>query len=476
MPEAKKIGLVSLGCAKNLIDSELMMGLLKDSGYELTSRKEQADVLIVNTCSFIGPAKEESIDTILEMAQMKDQGNCKALVVAGCLAQRYPQELLDEMPEVDAVLGTSDFPQIVSIVERVLEGQRVKEVGKPAYQYDRDLPRLPAHPGLSAYLKISEGCDHTCTFCIIPALRGMHRSRPPEAIEQEARALVAAGVRELNLIAQDTTAYGMDLDGKRHLADLLRRLDGIEDLAWMRLLYAYPTLVTPDLVEAVANLPRVAKYVDIPLQHASDRVLKAMQRGGNRALYLELVRRFREAVPDIVLRTTFIVGFPGETEEDFEELLDFMRQARFDNVGIFTYSQEEDTPAGERKDQIPEEVKQGRRDRAMALQQKIAFERNQRWVGQTLPVLIESVEDGRVIGRIPGQAPDIDGVTLLHVRRSGRGAEAGAGAQASAGTGAAAVLRPQTLATVRITGVAGYDLVGDVVLAAEADSIPLRVL
>ena len=441
MPEQSlKVGMVSLGCAKNLVDAEHMLGLLKGAGYELTNQQAEADVLVINTCTFIGPAKQESVDTILELAEMKKRGRCRALVVAGCMAQRYPADILKELPEVDAVIGTGDFPQIAQVVERVLGGDRVQQVGKAAYQYDAELPRVPTRPGLSGYLKISEGCDHDCAFCIIPRVRGEHRSRPFDALEHEARQMVAAGVRELNLIAQDSTAYGMDRDGRRQLPELLRRLNGIDDLAWMRILYAYPTLVDGHLIEAMATLPKVAKYLDIPLQHASDRVLHEMRRGGNRKLYEDLLRRLRAAVPDITLRSTFIVGFPGETEADFEELLGFLRQARFDNVGVFAYSQEEDTTAGERPDQIPDEVKQSRFQRAMAVQQEIAFEAARRWVGQTVPVLVESVRGKRVTGRIAAQAPDIDGVTLL------RGE----------------AFTPQTVVTARITGTKGYDLVGEV--------------
>lgn len=446
LPPGTKVALASLGCAKNLVDAEQMLGLLRFSGAELTTDREQADVIIVNTCSFIGPAKEESIETILDLARYKETGRCKVLVASGCLAQRYVAELQAELPEVDAFVGTGDYPRIAEVVQAALRGEKVTSVGRasgqPAQPYPEDLPRILSASGPSAYLKISEGCDHHCTFCIIPHLRGDMTSRPIESIVAEAEALAASGVKELVLIAQDSTAYGMDLYGKPRLADLLTALGEVKGIQWVRVMYAYP-VHAERLIPAMAATPNVAKYLDMPLQHGSDKVLREMQRPGGSARIRELVAKLREGVPGLVLRSTFLLGFPGETEEDFQQLLSLLREIEFDHVGMFTYSQEEGTPAGERPDQVPEEVKQERFRRAMEVQQPIAFAKNKARVGQTLPVLIEKqVGPVRFQGRWEGQAPEVDGHVVVDVPE-------------------AASLRVGDLVPVRITHSRGYNLVGE---------------
>lgn len=438
-----KVGFISLGCAKNLVDSEVMLGLLKGRGYVITSDPAAADVLVVNTCGFIGPAKEESVDAILEAARHKQQGRCQALVVAGCLAQRYRGELMAELPEVDAFVGTADYPQIATVVASVLEGRRVTAVGDPSEISDWDFERVLATGGHTAYLKIAEGCDCACSFCIIPRLRGRHRSRSIASLTGEARRLAAAGVRELVIVAQDTTCYGVDLAGRPLLAELLRHLAAIDDLQWLRLQYAYPTRITPELIETIADEPKVVRYLDMPMQHGSDRMLRLMNRAGSRDRYLRLIETLRGAVADLTLRTTFIAGHPGETEADFAELLSFIRAIEFDHVGVFAYSQEEDTPAGARADQVPAELRQERRDRAMAVQQPIALRRGRALVGRTVPVLVEARSEshsGVYIGRGPHQAPEIDGQVYF---------------------AAASRLQPGDMAAVTITGVQGYDQVGE---------------
>lgn len=431
-----KVGLVSLGCAKNLVDSEVMLGLLGQAGFAITTDELDADVLIVNTCGFIGPAKEESIEAILKLARAKKEGRCHALIVAGCLGQRYGRELVAEIPEIDAIVGTGEVGNIAGIVGEVLAGRSILAVGRPEYLYDHTAPRLLATPGYTAYLKIAEGCDNRCSYCVIPDLRGRYRSRRPESVLQEARILAGAGVREIILVAQDTTRYGQDLGGRPLLPDLLRRLGSIDGLCWIRVLYAYPSRITPELIEVLANEERVCKYLDIPVQHASPRVLREMNRPDDPERVLEVIRRLREAVPGIALRTSLIVGFPGETERDFQRLLDFLGEARFDHAGVFVYSREEDTPAGARADQVPEEIKRERYRLAMFLQRRIARERARSLVGNEVEVLVEKAsKQERCIGRTYRDAPETDG--RIHV----------------AGPGS-----PGQFIRALVTGVRGYDL------------------
>jgi ribosomal protein S12 methylthiotransferase len=436
-----KIGFLSLGCPKNLVDGEVMLGIARDAGHELTADPSDADVLVVNTCAFIDKAKQESIDAILEMAQHKKDGNCSRLVVTGCLAERYRDELRKEIPEIDAVLGTGEVPQILDAIGA--SGSRLATSGSaipltffpsskatssasqppaanrqplPTYIYDADTPRLLTTPRHFAYVKIAEGCDYTCAFCIIPTLRGGYRSRTTDSIVREARGLAARGVRELLLISQDTTFYGVDRGERGALARLLRQLNAIDGLAWIRLLYLYPTTITDDVLEAMAECEKVCRYVDLPLQHASAAVLRRMRRPGNRKTYDRLLNRIRERVPGVTLRTTLIVGFPGETEADYAELEGFVTDTRFDHVGIFTYSHEEGTRAFALPDDVPAAVKRRRRNGLMARQKKIVAAAQKARIGAEVDVLVDgpSPEHALVLqGRLEGQAPDIDSVVFL---------------------------------------------------------------
>ncbi len=407
------VGLVSLGCPKNLVDSEVMLGLLKDAKFNITSNEADAEVLIVNTCGFIDSAKEESIRHILELAQYKERGKCRALIVAGCLAQRYHKELLEEMPEIDALVGPGHIQDIALIVHDVLASKGKKHhINDPLYLYDEHAPRLISTPRYTAYVKIAEGCDNRCAYCAIPDIRGRFRSRTMESIEAEVRKLVGNGTKEIILIAQDTTRYGLDLYGTYCLDQLLRRLEPVPGLKWIRLLYCYPNRFTRELIKTIAEQPNICKYIDLPLQHASDGILQAMGRPVNQQQARELIRYLRSQVPGIVIRTSFIVGFPGETEEQFQELLNFMQELAFDRAGVFTYSQEEGTPAANLPDQIPDAVKQERFHRTMTLQREISLEQNRRWIGAVLEVLVEEVVDsGKHIysGRSSFDAPEIDG-------------------------------------------------------------------
>lgn len=407
-----KVGFISLGCPKNLVDTESMLGLLKQEGFQITNEQQAADVLVVNTCSFIDSAKEESIEAILEALEEKKKGNAKSVIVTGCLAQRYVADLKEELPEVDAFVGTSDYGRITSIVDATLLGQKVDAVGNPSELRDWNFDRLLATSGTTAYLKIAEGCNCACTFCIIPHLRGAHRSRPLESVVDEARRLVATGTKELVVISQDSTFYGVDLYGKPMLAELLRQLAQL-DVEWIRLHYAYPSRLTDEVIDVMASEPKIAKYLDIPLQHGSDKVLKEMNRPLGREKYIRLVKKLKERMPEISLRSGFIAGFPGETEAEFAELLSFLQEIEFDHVGVFAYSTEEGTPAGAREDQIPEEVRAERAARAMEVQRPIAEVRRQRLVGKTLRVLVEGQSEVTAqlfYGRHEGQAPGIDGV------------------------------------------------------------------
>ena len=456
-----KIGFLSLGCPKNLVDGEVMLGIARDAGHEVTSDASAADVLVVNTCAFIDSAKQESIDTILEMAQQKRDGGCKRLVVTGCLAERYRDELKKEIPEIDALLGTGEVEGIVGAIEagrdqrsgirdpKSLEtgaaqplplfrsgdspdpGSRIPDPDSktsptpsaerrtptlPTYLYDSSTPRLLTTPRHYAYVKIAEGCDYTCAFCIIPTLRGKYRSRTADSVVREAESLAERGVRELLLISQDTTFFGIDRGERGALAGLLRRLDAIEGLTWIRLLYLYPTTITDDVLDAMAECEKVCRYIDLPLQHASADVLKRMRRPGNRRVYDRLLSRIRDRVPGVTLRTTLIVGFPGETEQDFSELEGFVADTGFDHVGVFTYSHEEGTRAHAFHDDVPAGVKRRRRNRLMARQKRIVSSRLAARVGTQVDVLIDgpSEEHGLVLqGRVEAQAPDIDSVVYL---------------------------------------------------------------
>jgi ribosomal protein S12 methylthiotransferase len=418
MPMPKKVGFVSLGCPKNLLDTEVMLGHMTKSGYELTQAPEDAEVLVVNTCGFIDAAKQESIDTILEMARYKKEGSCRRLVVTGCLAQRYSHDISDELPEVDAVIGLDQLHTIVD----VSEGQErhvatLTADGSAAYLYDHLAPRVLTTPSHYAYVKISEGCDYPCTFCIIPKIRGAYRSRQPESIVAEAEALAARGVRELCLIAQDTTRYGDEIGLRHGLAGLLRQLARVDGIEWVRFLYAYPTTVEDTVLEAMAQEPELCRYVDIPLQHASNRILKAMKRPGTGESNRSLIERIRDAVPGVAVRSSFIAGFPGETEEDFEELLRFCRDVELDHLGVFTYSNEEGTEAFVDAESISDAAKSERRDRLMEQQRTISLRKNEARVGSPVRVLVEGFSEETDLllqGRTEHQAPGIDGVVLIN--------------------------------------------------------------
>jgi ribosomal protein S12 methylthiotransferase len=423
-----RIGFVSLGCPKNLVDGEIMLGLAQQAGHEITADAGDADVIVVNTCAFIDNAKQESIDAILEMAQHKRNGRTSRLVVTGCLAERYRDELIQEMPEIDAVLGTGEVGDIVGAIEARGERREARAEpltfhrkpsaprALPTYLYDADTPRLLTTPKHFAYVKIAEGCDYTCAFCIIPTLRGTYRSRTRESIVAEARALAARGVKELLLISQDTTFYGIDRQERGALAALLRELNGVEGLEWIRMLYLYPTTITDEVLAAMAECEKVCKYVDLPLQHASADVLKRMRRPGNRQTYDKLLARIRDRVPGVTLRTTFIVGFPGETEDEFAELEEFVQDTRFDHIGVFTYSHEEGTRAFAAGDDVTAATKRKRRERIMRRQQAIVAAGQAARIGTEVRVLIDgpSAEHELVLqGRLEGQAPEIDPVVYL---------------------------------------------------------------
>lgn len=417
-----KIGVVSLGCPKNLVDSETMLGLIHEENYEITNDPSEAEIIIVNTCGFIESAKEESINTILQMAEYKKSGSCKYIIVTGCLSQRYAEELFNELPEADAIAGVEVYDEIGSIIKRVMNGERfiMLERSKPDVIYtskETFLPRILTTPSYTAYLKIAEGCDNCCSYCAIPKIRGPYRSKPMEQVLKEAKALAENGVKELIVVAQDTTRYGEDLPGgKLLLADLLKELNKIESLKWIRVMYCYPNNFTDELIETFASLDKVCKYVDLPLQHASNRLLASMNRYDTREEVETLLAKLRKRIPGIVIRTTFIVGFPGETDADFEELKEFVEQQRFENAGVFAYSQEDGTVAGAMPNQIPDEIKQERYHELMALQAQISEEIHKDTEGQTLEVLVEGIEEdgsGLHYGRSYREAPDIDGLVFI---------------------------------------------------------------
>lgn len=406
-----KAGFISLGCSKNLIDTEVMLGILQENNFELTNEPAEADVLIVNTCAFIQSAKEESINTILTMAGYKDikQGKCQALIVAGCLGQRYKQELLDELPEADAIVGTGAWHRIMEAVEEALKGNRVVIDGENNTIYDAACPRIPTTPAHTAYIKIAEGCNNRCAFCAIPLIRGKYRSRKIEDICTEARNLAAKGVKEIVLIAQDTTNYGHDIYGKPSLVELLKEIVKVDGIKWIRTLYSYPRFFSDELIDLIASEEKLVKYVDIPLQHANNTILRNMHRPDTKEQIEVLLKKLRERIPGVVVRSTFIVGFPGEIDEQFEELYHFFEEQRFDHAGIFTYSQEEDTAAASMPDQIPQEVMEERYHQLKALQSKISQEINESLEGKELEVIIEGhTEDGLPYGRSYRQADDVD--------------------------------------------------------------------
>lgn len=409
-----KIGMVSLGCPKNLVDSEVMLGLIREKQLEITNDPAEADLIIVNTCGFIESAKEESINTVLQMAEYKQNGSCKYLVMTGCLGQRYADELFESMPEVDAIVGTDSFTDIGWVIDQVLLGKRLKHLQKLESKNVTIPPRMLTTPTYMAYLKIAEGCDNCCSYCIIPQLRGPYTSRPYDEVMAEAKALAESGIKELIVVAQDTTRYGEDTTGKLLLPQLLRDLNALEGIRWIRVMYLYPNNFTDELIEAFATLDKVCKYIDIPLQHASDRLLDSMNRFDTREQVETLLNKLRTRIPGITIRTTFIVGFPGETEEDFEELLDFVEKQRFENAGVFQYSQEEGTVAGAMENQIALEVKENRYHELMALQAGISEEIHQEREDAELEALVEGFdEDNLAYGRSTHEAPDIDGTIFI---------------------------------------------------------------
>ena len=411
---------ISLGCDKNLVDSEVMLGLLDSKGYQIVDDETLADIIVVNTCCFIHDAKEESIQTILDMAQYKTEGRLKALVVTGCLAQRYQQEILEEIPEVDAVLGTTSYDKIVDAVEEALEGQgHVKMQDLDALPLV-ETKRLVTTGGHFAYLKIAEGCDKHCTYCIIPKIRGNYRSVPMERLIKEAQELADQGVKELILVAQETTVYGMDLYGRKSLSKLLRELCKISGIRWIRILYCYPEEIDEELIQTIKEEPKICHYLDLPIQHASDGVLKRMGRRTSKAQLVEIIGRLRQEIPDITLRTTLITGFPGETKEQHEELMEFVDEMEFERLGVFTYSQEEDTPAAGFEDQVEEEVKEDRQAEIMELQQEIVFEQAESMIGREVLVMIEGkvADENAYVGRTYRDAPNVDGLIFVNTRRT----------------------------------------------------------
>lgn len=405
---------VSLGCDKNLVDSEMMLGLLQDKGYGITSDEKEADVAVVNTCCFIHDAKEESIETIIELGQLK-KGRLKALIVTGCLAQRYHEEIRQELPEVDAVLGSGDIAAIVEAVEEVLAGQAFEQVSDPDGQPLYFGRRLTTPGTFMGYLKLAEGCDKHCTYCIIPKIRGRYRSVPMEELLSQAEELVENGISELCLVAQETTLYGVDLYGEKKLPELLRKLSEIAGLKWIRLLYCYPEEITEELIKEIRDNPKVCHYLDMPIQHCEDSVLKRMGRRTTKTALKERILQLRELIPDMVLRTTLITGFPGETEEDHRNMLEFVDEMEFDRLGVFSYSAEEGTPAYDFPDQVPEETKERWRDELMELQQEVSRDRNRQRIGQTLPVVVDGYlyEDQMYVCRSYMDAPEIDGCVFV---------------------------------------------------------------
>jgi ribosomal protein S12 methylthiotransferase len=441
----QKVSMVSLGCPKNLVDAEVMLGVLATDGYEITTDEKAADVIIVNTCSFIKEAKQESIDAILDLAERKHDGRCHTLIVSGCLPQRYQEELANDLPEVDIFIGTGDYPRIAEILagKNGSEGQ-LRYVGDPDYIYDETLPRLNSSPAWYSYLKIGEGCSNCCSYCVIPQLRGAYRSRPLEALVAEAERLASRGVKEINVISQDVTRYGSDLDDGATLETLLRRLAAIEGIRWIRLLYVYPDGITDSLIELIRDEPKICKYLDIPIQHIADPVLKRMKRRSSEAQIRGLIATLRREIPGIALRTSLIVGFPGETVDDFAGLMQFVEQTQFDRLGVFCYSREENTPAASMPDQISERVKRERYRKLMRAQARLSFRRNRALIGTTEQVIVEGYSEETDLllrGRSSRQAPDIDGQVYI-----------------TAGTAEVG-----DIVSLRVTDSSDYDLIGEII-------------
>ena len=437
-----KILFISLGCDKNLADSEEMLGLLTAGGHEITDDETQADAIVINTCCFIKDAKEESVETILEMAEYKKTGSCHALIVTGCMAQRYQKEIIEEVPEVDAVLGTTSYGDIVKALEEAVAGNHFEEFRDIDYLPDTGSKRVLTTGGHFGYLKIAEGCDKHCTYCIIPKLRGKFRSVPMERLIAQAEDMAEQGVKELILVAQETTMYGTDLYGEKRLPQLLRALCKISGLRWIRILYCYPEEITDELIQVIKEEPKICHYLDLPIQHASDGILKRMGRRTSRAQLIETIEKLRREIPDIALRTTLITGFPGETQEQHEELMDFVDQMEFDRLGVFTYSPEEDTPAASMPDQIPEEVKEERQAELMELQQDIVFDQAEDRIGEELLVMIEGkvADENAYVGRTYRDAPNVDGLIFVNTSEE---------------------LMSGDFAKVKVTGSADYDLIGE---------------
>ncbi len=438
-----KLLCISLGCDKNLVDTEMMLGLLNKDGYTFTDDEYEADVIVINTCCFINDAKEESINTILEMAQRKVDGKCKALIVTGCLAQRYKQEIIDEIPEVDGILGTSTYDEISRVLSNALGGEEHVQCFHELSGFpEQEAERVLTTGGHYAFLKIAEGCDKHCTYCIIPSLRGSYRSVPMERLIKEAESLAEKGVKELILVAQETTLYGMDLYGKKSLPQLLRNLCRISGIHWIRVQYCYPEEITEELIQTIKEEEKICSYLDLPVQHASDRILKLMGRRTTKAQLQEIVERLRIEIPDIALRTTLISGFPGETPEDHEELMEFVDEMEFERLGVFAYSAEEDTPAAEFPDQVSQEVKEERRDEIMELQQEISLAHSQNMIGKILEVMIEGkvADENAYVGRTYMDGPGVDGMIFVQT-----GVE----------------LMSGDFAKVRVTGAMEYDLIGE---------------
>lgn len=436
-----KIMFVSLGCDKNLVDTESMLGILRNKGFEFTDDEFEADVIAVNTCCFIHDAKQESINTILEMAEHKKDGACKALIVSGCLAHRYQDEITKEIPEVDAFLGTSSYDKIADVILAVLEGKGYNCIDSADRLVRTDTERIITTGGYYEYLKIAEGCDKHCTYCIIPKVRGNYRSYPMEYLVSQAASLVEKGVRELILVAQETTVYGVDIYGKKSLAELIKKLAGIDGLSWIRILYCYPEEIDDSLIEVIKNEPKVCHYLDMPIQHASDNILKRMGRRTTKQELKDVIARLRENISDIALRTTLITGFPGETQEEHEEMLDFVDEMEFDRLGVFTYSAEEDTPAAAMPGQIDEAVKEARRDAVMELQQAVSLDKSREMVGRVIECLIEGKieDDNTYVGRSYKDAPNVDGYVFVNTDEN---------------------LMSGDIVKVRIDGAMEYDLIG----------------
>ncbi len=409
------VALESLGCSKNLVDAEIMLGILKDRGFNYIDDFEEADIIIVNTCGFIESAKEESIDTIINYAGLKESGNLKKLVVTGCLAQRYPDELMEEIPEIDAIVGTGSYQNIEDVLDEINSEHKAKDVGEINFVFDETLPRFITTPRYMAYLKIGEGCSNRCTYCIIPKLRGDYRSRPMEDIINEAHKLAESGVRELVVIAQDTTKYGIDLYGRQRLGDLLEELEKIEGFHWIRVMYMYPETIDEKTIEVISKYDNIASYFDMPIQHSSNKILKLMNRHTTREDILNKINDIRSKIPNATLRTTFIVGFPGETKEDIEDLKDFIKKVEFDRLGVFTYSREEDTPADKLPGHMDQEIMDERKDVIMMIQQDISLKKNREKIGKVYETLIEEkVEDKVYMGRTIFDAEEIDCQVYVH--------------------------------------------------------------